>query len=394
MSEHLFQRRYDNEPWLDQLASEAHKLPDEKAPAYVAAQGLRFMVPTRPFAVPENPTLMQLIDRMSFLDEVANTREHKKTVNQLGVLIGGLISKTAAETEADVLAVANTMMDFGRLRGVEVDQAAEIILGAPTISGYKPENDAGLTDETVKQFLLDTFGQRLLIETRMLQFKRLPGFLVCFSNYQGQYQKIAESCAIERVGESANFYVFPNRDEYEAGEAILEDVAPSAIEHTYRRRAMSADTHRLEPVVIAEHSIELLEDFDYLQELPYSDSQKRRLYILGSLAHEVGHGMIDSKMINLSGYETAVELDRKTCGRQTSTIYAVEYEEKSLSTPDYNNKAQFLVEDLCEAIRVYVTNPDFLQSVAPFRMEFVQSDVPLITAGSALQAIANDGLQT
>lgn len=386
----LLQEVYNNQPWLENAARTSREdIPPQEIPKYVAHLAREHGVNPRSIETGPHDTLVQIQARMRFLDTVAGTSQHEDTIGAIEAVIREAREDCVARTDVDADRIDTLLRDYGIHRALEIPLAREKIINCPNVSGFTPEADAGLSNDTIRSFLLTAFGQKLLIKSRMLEFERVPGFMISYSLVSGdkegidRFLRAAEASPLRQVGQTP-FYLFPTREAYERGEAILEGAPPDDIKHIYRNRGLSADTKLLDPTKFADHTLEEL-DFDYLSGLDVNDTQRRQLYILGSLAHEVGHALL----IDRDDYRKVIQQEKEEGGVIAATEYANEYYEKNLRHSHRIDDEAFVSEDFCESLRIYVTNPDFMKTALQHRYSFIKLALPYIEEGSALELISS-----
>lgn len=378
------QRRYECDPMLAAAAQEGgFATPGDNTARLVAQLGGSLGINTAKLEFdPEATTLVEIASLMRLLDTILNTSVHEARISEIDALMNRLTAETADATKAKPKEIRKIIVDNARINGVDVDKTAESILSAPNCEGFDPENDFGLDNEDVNSFLVEVFGKEKLIAHRVLQFFRLPGFLVSYSKINdailAKHAKLVEEYGLEELGNSS-FYLFPDRESYIHGEAILEDRQPAEIKHTFRNRAMSADTKLLEPVLVADHSVENPQDFDYLAALDLTNSEKNQRYILGGIAHEVAHALLISQEEDVwRAYKVACQADEMHHGTIAVTNYSAEYYMKNDRKPNNIDGEVFLIEDFCETIRLFTTSPDFLNENSRARYNFVVKYYPWI----------------
>lgn len=102
---------------------------------------------------------------------------------------------------------------------------------------------------------------------------------------------------------------------------------------------------------------------------------------MGTIAHEIAHRLTATETQLLADYG---ELHR-SMGSEGRATYVTDYSEKYKTTYQ-NTTDKDIDEDFCEAVRLYVTNPNFLQAKYPQKFKFIQSRLPEINS-QALQGI-------
>jgi len=201
-------------------------------------------------------------------------------------------------------------------------------------------------------------------------FDGLPGIL---KEVFGE--DLLDHCLIEKivhhqnevlVVEGAQHYLIP-ADEYEA----LLATTPAVAARRFRAfNASSQNAHpaakrydRL-PIVMYSFVGESLSDKEYLPPR-FREDEKLKLYKLGTVAHEVAHSVYGS-LLDESQLEKWRHLNESNA---SLTAYASSYEGRS---------EQWLEEQFGEAVRLYLSDVDYLHKSAPELLHFIEKNFPSI----------------
>lgn len=119
------------------------------------------------------------------------------------------------------------------------------------------------------------------------------------------------------------------------------------------------------PIAVYSFSGEDLDKFDYLDDVP--ESERMRLYKLGTVAHEVAHHILDYLLTS----EEREELMQLCVNLEPLTPYAKKYKEQ-----DHISLAGYANEQFCEAIRLFSTTPDYLKTKSPALDKWIRNTLP------------------
>lgn len=328
-------------------------------------------------------TLLTLRNKLAALDTAAGTEQHGQTITKINGIVSDLAIEVSHATRAGKDEVEKIIKAKSLKDRMEVDTTAEYLKNVPHISGMEGSPDTTLTDNAVRSFLLETFGQKMLVEGGSFDFRKISGFLM---KYRGSNERLARVNELIKIGivveTEGSFIVAGDEDDYRVVEAYLESserdevVLPDEVAHTFRNRA-TADR------IIGNHCIEDMDGFDYLRDLDLTEQQKRDLYILGTIAHEVAHSI---QPVGLGEFEKIFLDEKSPEGQFGVSGYVREYQDDDRNNGE-DQPGRLLSEDFAESIRIYVTNADFLKSNFPARFRYISRVFPGIKAGAAIEFV-------
>ena len=370
---------YGGDPWLANVAAASHALPQEAAQELVTREAHLRGISKKDFGIDESDTLLSLRDKLEFLDTLAGTAKHQATIGRIDQVFLETAVSMGERSGLDTGTAWDVLLFVCKHKKLEPDAAEAFIANAPHIEGFEASPDTNLKNEDVRLFLEQGFGSNLLLRAKVFGAVKTGEFLVRFSPYMGSSEAAAMDKAHE-LGlisrEIMGFYaVAPNLDDYKKVEALLEGCNEENIRHTYRRRGISGSNDEIRPMLIANHSIEDLRAFDYFQDLrSMEEGQLRDLYVLGTVAHEVGHAILTPE--NFEAYQHVAASELSASGAAGVSDYAREYIDNARDP--YNTGDMFAVEDLAETMRIFTCNAEWLRKNFPRRYDFIKQRYPTI----------------
>lgn len=108
-----------------------------------------------------------------------------------------------------------------------------------------------------------------------------------------------------------------------------------------------------------------------------------RAYILGTVAHEVIHRYEQQMDQAVFGEYYEIMKEELAPGGQS---YLTEYVRKHKEAYKSSEKILFK-EDLAESVRLYTTNPEYLEKNFPRRFAFIKKIFPFIKQGGVIEAL-------
>lgn len=304
------------------------------------------------------------------------------------------VQEATSLQEQEVIALLEDVMLF--IVTEDKNQLESILTTGPIIEGFTESRDYGLTDETVRSFLQAAFGTKELRDSKVGRVKKDDEYMLIIpSNATESFNSMLQEMIAEgliRRSSAANMVIAETREAYKQVELRLEGkTEPSDLEHTYKIRASSGHTMGFSEIDFHSFAVERPEQFDYLEFLPLTDDEKMRAYILGTIAHEVVHR-----------WESAQGESGKSMRDQVSSFIAPQ-DGKSTYVSSYVNKHAevygtdpyvLMQEDFAESIRIYMTNPEYLQARFPARFSFVQEHLPFLKPGIILDFVRTESETT
>lgn len=270
-----------------------------------------------------------------------------------------------------------------------LEEAERVMIHGPIIEGFAETKDPKIPNEAVTNFLHDCFGEEELRNAKIARIAKDDKYLI--QRRRGE-KFIEEGNALAKTGlvrnEEGMLFLAEDREHYERAAMFLEGVDdPSKLKNTFKLRATAGISGGFHIIRLRSFGIEKSNDLDYLADVPLaSEEDKMRAYMLGVLAHEVAHrieGHLD-KMV-FTGYTDIMEEERAPSLRpQYVSAYVVRHKEVFES-----NEHIMFQEDFADSVRIYVTNPKYLEQNYPRRFAFIRDHFPAIKAGSVVEAVKN-----
>lgn len=274
----------------------------------------------------------------------------------------------------------NILMSVFVYRGLSgVDDAIERLSKGPKIEGFEKTDlfEFDFNNEELRAMLEDSFGLDAILKSRLLEISKVDGFPV-----QCRDVAFGNDC-IPKYGArwEGGFLVLPDRKTYEEVEMQLEGVSkPEDLQHSFKLRAATDTAGGFGTVKVREFVVEQPSHFDYLEGLQMSDQDKMRAYFLGIIAHEAAHSMqafginksVSDEYRSLATQEQSDTLEHKFVTQYVNRHHNI-YK---------SNEYETLGEDFAEAVRIYLTNSDYLKQHFPKRYQFIQQNLPFVNENS------------
>jgi hypothetical protein len=262
--------------------------------------------------------------------------------------------------------------------------AIDRIAKGPVIEGFVGENIFDISNEDVKTMLFSSFGNKALIQSRLMSIKRVGGFPMMCPDITTGNRFVQDLNARWEGG----YLVFPTKEMYEQAAIELENRVDSALlDHTYKVRASIDVSGGISTVKVHEFVYERPSHFDYLIDLPFGEQGKMRAYFLGIIAHEGVHALQEYNMSDETKTAYAELISDETAefvGHQYVSSYVDRH--KNL----YGSKDKTILnEDMAEAVRVYLTNADYLRMHYPKRYEFIRVMFSYVQENAILSFVMN-----
>jgi len=336
---------------------------------------------------------MQLVferRRLTALEEInLITDEDKKALQRLRADFNGVINEIVIQTgdePADIEKAVDTLL----INNVAQDllEAKTILIEGPIIQGFEETYDPRIPNSRVKQFLIDAFGAKTLRKAKIGRVIKDDKYYI-FSAYTSS--DIEKGNALSKMGIARwsleGHLVAEDKEHYLKAAIYLEKMDDQqGLKHTYKIRATAGDTNGFHQIKLGSFGVEQSKDFDYLSDVQLTNEEdKMRAYILGTVAHEVAHRyemQIDKKTFD--DYSHIIDEEVIPGRKKYVSDYVLRHQEI------YGSKEKDLLsEDFAEAIRIYATNPTYLQRNFPRRYAFVKSNLSFIKEGSVVEAVKN-----
>ncbi len=282
--------------------------------------------------------------------------------------------RTAIENGLDTLLLYNTAKD--------IEEAKEILINGPIVEGFESTSDVKIQDTKVKELLRRTFTPQGLRKAQLGRVEKDDTFLI-FGN-PNRIHDTNELIQRKIVnGGLGGMVVAPDEDHYLQAEMFLEGVDdPSKLKHIYKIRATAGDYGGFSTIKLRSFAVEKPEDFDYLSQVELSDQDKKRAYMLGTLVHEVAHRLEDQSSAVFKEYGRIVNEEITSARNRFVSDYVVKHR-------DFYGSGELLLvrEDFAETVRIYTTNPDYLEKNYPRRFEFINKNFSFVKAGSIVETL-------
>jgi len=370
---------YNGPDWVANTAAARLGLNQTEAEQFVQRQSLKHDVNVQQLAPQGEDTLLDTRNKLRYLDCIAGTAIHATSIAKIDKVYEKVAAEVTETQDIPIEAALKWLLLASKYRKLEPLMAGEFVKEIPYVSGFNNSTDSSLSDSGVKNFLVGTFGKPLLIKGMVAGIEKSDDYAATIHPYDGtpEYQGLLKAIEQGLITEHQSHFIFPDQDTYTAVEALFENCEPAKITHRFRNRALAGAGEFMEAIRIYNHSIEDLSHFPYLEGLAVSSEQLRAVYILGTIAHEVAHaiyGFGDTAI-----YQRIVNNETPQ-DRLGVTDYAREYlgTARNAQRPD----DLFYNEDFSETMRLYVSNPAYLQLHFPRRTAYIAEHYPSIVPGT------------
>jgi len=173
-----------------------------------------------------------------------------------------------------------------------LDEAKEILTHGPVVSGFEKSKDVRIPDSKVNEFLSRTFGAAGLRKAQLGRVEKDDNFIIFIA--KDRFDEANELLQRKIVSGGGGVLIASNYDDYIKAEMFLEKVDnPAKVKHIYKVRATAGDSGGFSIIKMRNFATERPEDFDYLNDIDLDNDNKKRVYMLGTLAHEVAHRLED-----------------------------------------------------------------------------------------------------
>lgn len=291
---------------------------------------------------------------------------------------------------------------------LSVHDALELIEKGPAVAtGFADANeDPPMRDSFVQQKMIDAFSAATLWDAHIGYIKKSPEYLLLLIGVRYETIEKAEKEELIRSRHGSLIFAAPDQDRYLRAAMMMEGVeSPDALTHRYKVRALNRAASPFTAIELYSFGLEKTSDHDYLHTLPLSEEDQKRAYILGTVAHEIGHKILqklfgpssvglDGSLASLSDdqrraltrYCCIVDEERSQVRRQYVSNYVLTHEQIHKS-----NAVLLAHEDCVEAIRIFLTNPQYLEQHYPRRFEYLQEYLPTLHPGAFSEIVEAGG---
>jgi hypothetical protein len=317
---------------------------------------------------------------------IASEGEIEK-LEQLSGEILEAIQRVCLHTSMEKIDALRMLEDAMRhMNFTSITEAEKLLVEGPETIGFNETGEYNLTDEKVEFFLRENFGLERLLFSRVGRIKKDNYYIVLVpSNASERIRSIIQEFSQRGLlnHSAGNMVIAESKEVYEELALLLEEkVSVDSLEHTYKIRASSGHPYGFSEIDLHSFGIEKPEDFDYLDDLPLSDEEKLRAYILGTVAHEVIHrweAASGELLAQLHNEHSLIIAEESPENRFVSAY--VKKHAKAYGT----NDTVLQQEDLAESARIFLTNPHWLKMNHPQRYELIQKHLPFLQEGSCVQ---------
>lgn len=328
--------------------------------------------------------------RLSQLEELNLLTEEEKL--ELERLRNGFVhavaevSKATGEDIDKIQEKIDNLLTSGIAEGLF--EAKEIMIGGPIITGFGETEDPCIPNSIVSEFLRDTFTLAGLRKARVGKITKTDEYFIFGTSNDESYVKRTNTLTergLVRRG-YGGMLIAEDWESYIQAEMFLENTDdPKMVQHTFKLRAGTAYNSGFNRINLGVAVVESSKDFDYLTTIAVdSEEDKKRAYILGSIAHEMAH-LYEPQAEKKIFEEYQQIIDEETAPEKRKRFvsdYVMRHSEIYKS-----DESGILKEDFAESVRIYTTNPDYLMSSYPRRFAFIKKNFSFIKPGSVMETI-------
>lgn len=267
----------------------------------------------------------------------------------------------------------------------DMKEAKEVLINGPKIEGFEETQDVKISNKKVSEFLENAFGKDILRKCMIALIYKDDRFIIKCDNIE-KTNELAKKFNLNFLA-GTNLRVADNREDYIKAEMYLEGVdSENELKHLYKVRATAGFESEFAKIDLHSFGVEKSDDFDYLNEhkLLTSEDQKMKAYILGTIVHEVVHRMEQrgkEDMLKFKQYEKIVE--KEACADKKFVSDYVRRHKDLYDSSEY----QTVREDFAEAVRIYLTNADYLKAKYKQRYKFIKDNYPFIKENSIVDIL-------
>lgn len=280
------------------------------------------------------------------------------------------------------------MLQLREQMGFKVESSPTYRL--PDVDGFTKYSEFGVTDANVSQCLWRLFGTSRLAEAKVSKVSKRNDFLIFIpENASTKFKSIINDFVELGLLQSRTKNVLSarNRSDYETVERDLEGkCSADTLNHTYKARATAGELDKPSAIDLHSFSTDTLESFDYLQDLPFSPTEKMKIYLLGTVVHEVMHRLEQASSVGsaIRAEITGGNYKQWRAKEKFSSQYVARHALDFGSSPE-----TVLAEEVAELVRIFVTNPLWMLSHNEEGFRLVNKYFDFFIPG-ILQSIAAD----
>ena len=284
----------------------------------------------------------------------------------------------------EVMVMIENIIEF--MANVSFEDIENIIVNGLIVEGFSESSEYDLSDEVVFSFLKTSFGIHQLRFSKVGRVNKDNKFLLIMpKNANDDLRQKIQSLIVQGIlsqTDAADMLVASDENAYETAAMILEQkMQVSDLEHTYKIRAKSGNPFGFSEIDFHSFAVERPEQFDYLESLKLTDEEKMRVYILGTIAHEIAHRWLDA-FIEKTGEQIVLDfyslLDVESTDEKRNHIS--DYVVKHVKV--YGSKEfDIFQEEFAESVRIYLTNPEWMTQNYNDRFELIKRYLPFLEPG-------------
>ncbi|NQU18051.1 MAG: hypothetical protein HQ564_08290 [Candidatus Saganbacteria bacterium] len=251
----------------------------------------------------------------------------------------------------------------------------------PNAKGFSGSNDLSISNKKVNSFLIALTGRSLFRRLAINGVEKVDKYRLI--GVSGQMAKKFESAGIKGKFENSR-YIIESKEGAIKAELMLEGKT-DVRELSHCHRELGYFAVGLRTITMYNSEGVSPNKYAFIRKLSLSRQKKTVLLMLGDISHEIGHRYVRfAKEIDgvdiIENYQRAIAQEVQTKPHSSDYVRRHETEYRS-------GKKLVMEEDLCEAIRIYVTNSKYLRENFPQRFEFIKEKLPFIKADSAVEAV-------
>lgn len=267
------------------------------------------------------------------------------------------------------------------------NEAKEMICNGPVVTGFETTEDPGISDMEVRNFVLNSFSEEIIDKIKLAKISKNDSYLI----YSGR-PKLAQAKDLLKRGvitqsaeKSYGLFQATDKNRYLEAALELEGVKEvGGLRHIYKVRSEAGLRDGYAEIKLRSFGVEDMSDYDYLSGLEISSDDKRIIFMLGTLAHEIAH-RVDHMFLkpeHFEEYKLIVDEEVGLGRKKFVSDYALRHAEFYQTA----ERGQ-LGEDFAETVRIFVTNADFLKGNFPRRFVFIQRICPFLIQNGAQLAL-------
>ena len=308
------------------------------------------------------------------------TEEQREELGKINAVFDGTVSDVVAVTgEAPALIRENIDSLLVSLVAEDISQAKEILINGPLVLGFTETNDPRIPNERVRQFLSETFGLPNIRRAMIGKITKDDQWLIL--TIERTNDIIGRGLAQGHTT-AHSLVLAKSKDDYLEVEKLLEGVSsPDLLKHVYKVRATAGVKSGFHTIDIHSWGVEKSSDYDYLENCGLeSEEDKMRACILGVIAHEVSHRYMGQlPKTALPEYQKIIDGETIPSRKKYVSDYVLRHAEVYGTA-----EPELLDEDLADSVKIYATNPRFLEQKFPERFAFIKKYLPFVKAGGVV----------